>query len=133
MCAHFKLSHFWGSLHRFDPYLALLYEFYGVDLVQEKYPLISWPVSLTKRPAAHEIVSVSHHPDSNLLVVGMNSCIYESEQHHYGFVGERQLRHIRELVASVRPTPGLSVLQLYTISASISGVLDGPAGRRYLD
>jgi 3',5'-cyclic AMP phosphodiesterase CpdA/cytochrome c-type biogenesis protein CcmH/NrfG len=92
--------------YRFDPYLALLFEFYGLDLVREKYPLISWPVSLNKRPAAHEIVSISHHPKSNLLVVGMNSCIYESQQDHYGFVGERQLKNIRELIASVRPAPG---------------------------
>lgn len=63
-------------------------------------------MSLTKRPAAHEIVSISHHPKSKLLIVGLNSCIYESEQHHYGFVGERQLRHVRELIASVQPTPG---------------------------
>jgi 3',5'-cyclic AMP phosphodiesterase CpdA/tetratricopeptide (TPR) repeat protein len=92
--------------YRFDPYVALLLNFYGPELVREKYPLIPWPVSFTKRPAAHELISVSHYPDSKLLIIGLNSCIYESEQHHYGFVGVRQLRHVRQLIASVRPSPG---------------------------
>jgi len=87
--------------YRFDAYLKFLTEFYGLDLLREKYPLISWPVSLTSRPAAHEILSISYHPESRLLVAGLNSCVYETEQHHYGFVGERQLNSLRKLLSSV--------------------------------
>ena len=77
-----------------------------VKIVREKYPRISWPVSLTNRPAAHDIVSLTHDSKSHLLIARLNSCIYESEQHHYGFVGERQMKNLREIIATVRPAPG---------------------------
>ena len=94
------------SGYRFDPYLSLLFNFYGQELAQEKYPLISWPVSLTSRPAPHDLISFSHHPESGILILGLNSCVYESEQHHYGFVGERQLKQARGLITAARPSPG---------------------------
>jgi 3',5'-cyclic AMP phosphodiesterase CpdA len=90
--------------YRFDPYLAFLSSFYGDDIVREKYPLISWPVTLTNRPDAHDIIALSYDPKSQLLIAGLNSCIYESEQHHYGFVGEKQMKKLREMIAAVRPT-----------------------------
>lgn len=92
--------------YRFDPFLELLWNFYGEEIVKERYPLISWPVTVHNRPAAHDIVSISHDRASSLLIVGMNSCVFESEQHHYGFVGERQLKRIRELVALAAPELG---------------------------
>lgn len=91
--------------YRFDPYLKFLAEFYGADVFQQKYPLVSWPLSLTNRPAAHDLLAVSHHPESNLLIAGLNSCVYESEQHHYGFVGERQLRNVRRVMSSLDVSP----------------------------
>ena len=87
--------------YRFDPYLQCLSQFYGEDLFRQKYPRIAFPITITNRPAAHDIVSVSYRPEAQVLIVGINSCVYESEQHHYGFVGERQLRNVREMIAAL--------------------------------
>lgn len=32
------------------------------------------------------------------MIVGLNSCVYETEQHHYGFIGGNQLRHLERLM-----------------------------------
>lgn len=87
--------------YRFDPYLQCLIQFYGEELFRRIYPKVSWPITITNRPAAHEIVAINYQPDTQLLIVGLNSCVYESEQHHYGFVGERQLRNLREAMAQL--------------------------------
>lgn len=86
---------------RFDNYLTFLLGFYGEDLFRKRFPGVTWPITITKRPEAYELVSVAYDSTARLLVVGMNSCVYETEQHHYGFVGQRQLKLIRELVAKM--------------------------------
>lgn len=88
--------------HRFDNYINFLVEFYGETLFRQKYPRIKWPLKLNDpRPQAYEIVSVSYDSMAGLLMVGFNSCVFETEQHHYGFIGERQLRLVRELLQQV--------------------------------
>lgn len=37
----------------------------------------------------------------DVLYVSFNSCVYETEQHHYGFVGGRQLKLVEDLLKSV--------------------------------
>jgi 3',5'-cyclic AMP phosphodiesterase CpdA/Flp pilus assembly protein TadD len=87
--------------YRFDHYLKFLIEFFGEDLFRRKFPKIVWPLTLMQRPFAHDILEVDYHRDASLLVVGLNTCVYETEQHHYGFVGEAQLKTLRDLVADL--------------------------------
>jgi tetratricopeptide (TPR) repeat protein len=85
--------------YRFDNYINFLVDFYGDGLFRLKYPRIKWPLMMNDpRPNAYEIVSLYHDIPNCLLIIGFNSCVYENEQHHYGFIGERQLRIVRELL-----------------------------------
>jgi 3',5'-cyclic AMP phosphodiesterase CpdA/tetratricopeptide (TPR) repeat protein len=82
---------------RFDHYLGFLNLFYGDTLFRKLYPLITWNFQVNSpRPTPEEVVSI-HHQDG-FTFVGINSCVYETEQDHYGFVGGRQLDHIERLL-----------------------------------
>lgn len=94
-----------GKRYRFDPYLECLARFYGEELFRLRYPRIPWPITLTNRPPAHDIIAVSYQPECQLLIVGLNSCVYETEQHHFGFVGERQLRNLRDMIVGLDVSP----------------------------
>jgi 3',5'-cyclic AMP phosphodiesterase CpdA len=83
--------------HRFDDYLSFLFEFYGETEFRKRYPLISWDFRIqSPRPKANEIIAVWR--DADALFVGLNSCVYETHQDHYGFVGRRQLDNLAQLV-----------------------------------
>ncbi len=85
---------------RFDHFLRFLFEFYGPDLCKRKYPLIDWPLGYDNaHPEPHQIVSIHRDTGHDLLFLGMNSCVYESHQDHFGFVGEKQIKAIRKLVS----------------------------------
>ena len=34
-----------------------------------------------------DLLAIYSDPKLNLTIVGFNSCVYESDQHHYGFIG----------------------------------------------
>ena len=83
---------------RFDPYLSFLKKFYGSSFA-EFYPLIKWDFQFdSQRPDPSDLVSVRHYPDDGVLILSLNSCVYETEEHHYGFVGGRQLRNASRLL-----------------------------------
>jgi 3',5'-cyclic AMP phosphodiesterase CpdA len=85
---------------RFDHFLRFLFEFYGLELCKKKYPLIDWPLGYdNEHPEAHQIVSIHRDPRHDVLFLGLNSCVYETHQDHFGFVGEKQMKAIRKLVA----------------------------------
>jgi 3',5'-cyclic AMP phosphodiesterase CpdA len=89
--------------HRFDHFLRLLFEFYGPELCRKKYPLIDWPLGYdNEHPEAHQIVSIHRDPVHDILFLGLNSCVYETHQDHFGFVGERQIKEVRKLVARTK-------------------------------
>ncbi|MFC7358889.1 tetratricopeptide repeat protein [Nocardioides astragali] len=76
--------------HRFDNYLTFVRRFYGKELFEKLFPLIAWDFDIaTDRPPANNIVLFSVH--GPLAFVGLNSCVFETDQDHYGFVGLRQL------------------------------------------
>jgi 3',5'-cyclic AMP phosphodiesterase CpdA/tetratricopeptide (TPR) repeat protein len=82
---------------RFDNYLAFLRKFYGEDLFRKRYPLVKWNMQVDDiRPVPEELIALYHH--EGLTLVGLNSCVYETEQHHYGFVGGKQLDNIKKLL-----------------------------------
>jgi 3',5'-cyclic AMP phosphodiesterase CpdA len=87
--------------HRFDDYLVFLVGFYGEALFRERYPLIQAPLSLAHRPAASDILAVNDWRESGFFLAGLNSCVYETEQNHYGFVGEAQLKRLRDIIADL--------------------------------
>jgi tetratricopeptide (TPR) repeat protein len=93
---------------RFDNYLGFLDSFYGSDLFRTLYPYVKWDLKVnSKRPAAFEIVSsVRIGP---VVIVGMNSCVYETDQNHYGFVGGRQLEVVDALLAPHREQTSVRV------------------------
>lgn len=85
--------------HRFDNYIEFLVSFYGDELFRAKHPRITWDLRInTNRPEPWEILSIQHDPDLKLTIFGLNSCIYETDQNHYGVIGGRQLRLIAELL-----------------------------------
>lgn len=82
---------------RFDNYLVFLHNFYGEDLFRERYPLVKWDLRVNgTRPAPEELIAIYHW--DGLSVAGLNSCVYETEQHHYGFVGGKQLDNLKRLL-----------------------------------
>lgn len=84
---------------RFDPYIGFLVSFYGADLFKKRYPRVKTDLAFySERPAPDDLVSVYHDPKARITIVGLNSCIYEDNQHHYGFVGMRQLDAVEELL-----------------------------------
>jgi 3',5'-cyclic AMP phosphodiesterase CpdA/tetratricopeptide (TPR) repeat protein len=95
---------------RFDNYLGFVRTFYGKDAFREFYPLVQWNFEINSpRPNANQIVYYKQH--GQLLVVGLNSCIYETNQHHYGFIGRRQLDHVDRLLEGVtEPTVKAAVM-----------------------
>ncbi|MCL6285661.1 metallophosphoesterase [Ruegeria sp. 2012CJ41-6] len=84
---------------RFDNYLIFLKKFYGSDLLKKMYPMLNWEFTIdTPRPSAQEIVSASYFTDQNVLFCSFNSCVYENEQHHYGYISQDQQRNALELI-----------------------------------
>ncbi len=82
---------------RFDNYLAFLDRYYGRDLFGARYPLIDWDFTIhSQRPPANRIVAL--WSDGMMVAVGLNSCVFETEQHHYGFIGLRQLDYVAGLL-----------------------------------
>ncbi|HVG33164.1 MAG TPA: metallophosphoesterase [Pyrinomonadaceae bacterium] len=94
----------WGSdrvdtSQRFDNYIGFLISFYGKDIFKKRYPKIEGELAFYKeRPAPKDLISFYHDLNSKITIVGFNSCIYENAQHHYGFIGLRQLEAAEELL-----------------------------------
>ncbi len=88
--------------HRFDAYLAFLVSFYGEDLFRKIYPKITWNLRIEgTRPEASDIFAIRHDPLLNLTIIGLNSCVYENDQNHFGFIGGKQMRTIEEILDEV--------------------------------
>jgi 3',5'-cyclic AMP phosphodiesterase CpdA len=84
---------------RFDNFIGFLDSFYGPDLFRKLYPRLTWDLKFnSKRSSAFELVSILRNDP--YVIVGMNSCVYETDQNHYGFIGGRQLEIVDELLAS---------------------------------
>jgi 3',5'-cyclic AMP phosphodiesterase CpdA len=85
--------------HRFDNYIQFLVEFYGEDLFRARHPKITWDLRInSKRPEPWDLLSIQHDPNASLMILGLNSCVYETHQDHYGLIGGRQLRVAEELL-----------------------------------
>jgi calcineurin-like phosphoesterase family protein len=85
--------------NRFDNFLVFLFSFYGEELFRKMYPKITWNLQIgSSRPEPSDIFAVCHNEDLNFTIIGLNSCIYENDQHHYGFVGGKQLRAIQDVL-----------------------------------
>ena len=88
-----------NKAERFDSYLTFLRQFYGPSIFRELYPLVTWDFSvMSSRPEPSDIVSVHFDKSQGLLFVSFNSCVYETEQHHYGFISQPQQRKIATLL-----------------------------------
>jgi tetratricopeptide (TPR) repeat protein len=89
---------------RLNNYIAFLIRFYGDDLFQQRFPKVEWPLTITKPPPRpDDLISFSVDENAGLVVVGMNSCVFENEQHHYGFIGENQLRLVKSQLQKAGP------------------------------
>lgn len=96
--------------HRFDHYLSFVRRFYGKDEFPELFPKVQWDFTVdTQRPDASQIIYYRQY--DQLLIVGLNSCVFESERHHYGFIGERQLGFVDRLLEQAsEPTVKIAVM-----------------------
>ena len=87
---------------RFNNYLGCLAGFYGNNLMAERYPDLGWPVVVGQPPPRpDQIVGLAVYKEHGLLVATLNSCVYEDDQHHYGFIGEPQVKRLRELLKPI--------------------------------
>jgi 3',5'-cyclic AMP phosphodiesterase CpdA len=81
---------------RFDPYIYFLNDFYGEDLFRRLYHEISWDLKgNTNRPDPSDLMSLQVFAEEKLLILSLNSCVYETPVHHYGYVGGKQLDKVR--------------------------------------
>lgn len=84
---------------RFDNYLSFVRDFYQSDF-DSRHPLLDWDFDISSpRPSANKLVSFFQA--DNLVFIGLNSCIYEDDQRHFGFIGRRQLDAVGELLKDV--------------------------------
>lgn len=84
---------------RFDNYLSFLRKFYGKELFAHLYPRIKWDFTVAgERPKATDIISVATFADLSIHFVSLNSCVYETQEHHYGFVSGKQIRNAEALI-----------------------------------
>jgi len=97
--------------HRFDNYIEFLISFYGERLFRQRHPIFDWNLKFnSKRPDPWQLLSFHHDSATGLTILGFNSCVYETDQDHYGFIGGRQLNAGRELLDDVaRPNQGVKV------------------------
>lgn len=76
---------------RFDNYIAFLDNFYGSTLLRSRFPYLRWDLRAhTQRDSPAHLLSL--YASEHIVVVGLNSCVYETQQDHFGFVGGRQLK-----------------------------------------
>lgn len=88
-------------LRRFDNYLSFLVKFYGEEGFRKIYPRITWDLRVnSQRPSPADLISANFWRNTNIVVCSFNSCVYETEQHHYGFVSLVQQRNMTKLLAS---------------------------------
>lgn len=99
---------------RFDYYLGFLKSFYGTDLFRYKYPLIKWDfVFNSPRPHPSEIISFHSFPDDRIQFLSLNSCVFETEEHHYGYIGDRQLHNVKEHFEEELIKPGFVKIAVF--------------------
>jgi 3',5'-cyclic AMP phosphodiesterase CpdA len=83
--------------YRFDNYLSFVRKFLGEELFTKRFPRLPWAQLVdAPRPKAADLVAI--HTVPGLALVGLNSCVYETNQDHYGFVGGAQLDLVEELL-----------------------------------
>ena len=98
--------------HRFDPYLGFVRKFFGKELFEARYPRIPWQQLVDdQRPKPSEIVAI--HTAPGVTLVGLNSCVYENDQDHYGFVGGAQLELVEELLDRCEDTESVRIAVMH--------------------
>lgn len=86
-------------VQRFDNYISFLVAFYGEEIFRLRYPHISWDLKIhSKRPEPCDIVNIFSDSKLNITIAGLNSCVYETVQNHYGFIGGRQIRILEDML-----------------------------------
>lgn len=91
---------------RFDNYVGFLVSFYGEELFRAKFPYYDWDLRFnSRRPEPYKLVSTYQDEERRLLILGLNSCVYETEQDHYGFVGGDQLNLVDDFVYDFENQP----------------------------
>jgi 3',5'-cyclic AMP phosphodiesterase CpdA len=101
--AHSKID----KTHRFDQYISFLARFYG-ETFRDRYPLINWDLTVdAQRPRSTDLISLQILRNDGLLILSLNSCVYETEEHHYGYVSSRQLRNFENLMEREQIDNGL--------------------------
>lgn len=90
-----------GPGKRFEDYLVFIYNFYGEELLNELFPFLSNDdYKITAPPVKPENIISIHNIHEKITVVGMNSCVYENNQHHYGYIGWQQFKNIKDCLNS---------------------------------
>lgn len=88
-----------NKAHRFDNYIGFLLSFYGEERLRARHPKFDWDLNFySKRPDPWKLLNIYHDPEASLTIIGLNSCVYETHQDHYGFIGGRQMRAIEDLL-----------------------------------
>lgn len=92
---------------RFDNYIGFLISFYGEEIFRARHPRFDWDLKFnSERPEAWKLLNIYHDPEASLTILGLNSCVYETHQDHYGFIGGRQIRAAEELLEEQETSSG---------------------------
>jgi 3',5'-cyclic AMP phosphodiesterase CpdA len=84
---------------RFDNYIDFLISFYGEEVFRARHPRFDWDLKFnSERPEPWKLLNIYHDSEASLTILGLNSCVYETHQDHYGFIGGRQIRAVEELL-----------------------------------
>jgi len=81
---------------RLDNYVAFLERFYGKELFSEICPAFK-NLEYGESLAPHHITSYQTFAEDNLLFLSLNSCMYETSEYHYGFVGNQQFENYQDV------------------------------------
>jgi len=85
--------------NRFDNYISFLFRFYEKPLFEKLYPYIKWDLTVnTSRPSPDELLAIHLYSEKKLLFISFNSCMYENNQNHYGFIGGKQFKVISKFI-----------------------------------
>jgi tetratricopeptide (TPR) repeat protein len=89
-----------NNRRRFDNFLRFVAAFYGEEEAKKRYPNVGFTLA-DPPPAPDDVAAVVIDDKARLVFACINSCVYETAGHHYGYVGERQLKKLRDQVLSL--------------------------------
>jgi tetratricopeptide (TPR) repeat protein/3',5'-cyclic AMP phosphodiesterase CpdA len=88
---------------RFNEYIFFLRKTLGKERFRETHPHVVFDAEEQKWPDPPTILGFYEFSAENLFFVGLNSCLFETDEKHFGLVGREQLELLRQRLERVPP------------------------------